>query len=932
MEGFLVSAATGALRAVTVKLATLLGDEFRHLKDVRKEIEPLSKELIWMHAFLKKMSEEENLDDQDKIWMMDVREMSYDIEDSLDDFLVCFDGDKSAKPKGLLKKCKKLLAKMKARRRISGAIQGFKTQIKEVGDRNHRYRSGVMSTKDTSKMIDSRDLVIFNDVSELVGIDESKNELISLLTKCGSSPEHQVKVVSVVGYGGLGKTTVAKQVYESLKDKFDCYAFVTVSRNPDMVELFRTILRDVSGQEYAGDVQHLIEKISNFLEDKRYFIVLDDLWDSKSWETIKCAFIKNSCGSRIITTTRKNEVAEYCLSSYHGHIYTLLPLNAIDSRRLFLKRIFGSEEGCPSHLTKVSDDILKKCGGLPLAVISIAGLLAGKAPTFDEWNRVQSSFGYALERQPDVNKMIQILSLSYFDLPHHLRSCLLYLSVFPEDHEIGKDRLVMRWIAEGFIHEENGFTQYELGERCLNELINRSLIEPWAFELSGALISCRVHDIILEFIVSKAIEENFVTLFCVPNTVCDPHRKIRRLSLQDRNRIDGGIVGSGEEMIYSHTRAVSVFTDSFPSLPALHKFRCLRVLDLEGCAGLQARHLAYLDNLFALRYLGLCNTGIQELPEEIGELQYLQTLDVRFTLLRELPSSVVRLTRLVNLLCDFGMRYFGLGAPGVRLPDGFGNMKALQRLVAICLWHQPPGFAHELCQLRNLRMLKVNIREFTKDLVSSLSTLGTGSLCSLVISTDTESMYSMMEPWSPTPISLKRLEIWCYIPRVPRWIGALNIQHLGLQVVQLGPADIDVLGHLNALSCLFLEVRIEVADRSSSSEDEKRVKITSAQGFPSLRKFRVGSCGCGLGLFFDAGAMLKLQELNLEFDRDKTGSLTNGEFDFGVQNLPRLATVTCELGYSWAAAEEDPAWNALKVAVSANPNHPMLCHVRRGLK
>ncbi|WVZ96327.1 hypothetical protein U9M48_041982 [Paspalum notatum var. saurae] len=926
MEGFLVSAATGALRAVTVKLATLLGDEFKHLKDVREEIEPLSKELVWMHAFLKKMSEEENLDDQDKIWMMDVREMSYDIEDSLDDFLVCFDGDESAKPNnGLLKKCKKLLAKMKARQRISGAIQGFKTQIKEVGDRNHRYRSGVMSTKGTDKMIDSRDLVIFNDVSELVGIDESKNELISLLTKCGSSSsEHQVKVVSVVGYAGLGKTTLAKQVYESLKDKFDCYAFVTVSRNPDMIEVFRTILRDVSGQEYAGDVQHLVEKISNFLEDKRYFIVVDDLWDSKSWETIKCAFIKNSCGSRIITTTRINEVAEYCLSSCHGHIYTLLPLNAMDSKRLFLKRIFGSEEGCPSHLTKVSDDILKKCGGLPLAIISIAGLLAGKAPTFDEWNRVQSSFVYALERQPDINKMIQILSLSYFDLPHHLRSCLLYFSVFPEDHEIGKDRLVMRWIAEGFIHEEHGFTQYELGEMCLNELINRSLIEPWTFELSGTLISCRVHDTILEFIVSKAIEENFVTLFCVPNTICDPHRKIRRLSLQDRNRIDGAIVGSGEEIIYSHTRAPPFFTEV--QMSACFGPRRLR--------GLKACHLAYIGNLFALRYLGLCNTGIQELPEEIGELQYLQTLDVRFTLLRELPSTVVHLTRLVNLLCDFGTRYFGLGAPGVRLPDGFGNMQALQRLVAIRLWRQPPGFAHELCQLRNLRMLRVNIREFTKDLVSSLSTLGTGSLCSLVISTDTGSMNSMMEPWSPTPVNLKRLEIWCYIPEVPKWIGLLdNLQHLGLQVVQLGPADIDVLGCLNTLSCLFLEVRTEVADRSSpSSEEAKRVTITSAQGFPNLRKFRVGSRGCGLGLFFYAGAMLKLQEVNLEFDRDKTGSLTNGEFDFGVQNLPRLATVTCELGYSWAAAEEDPAWEALKAAVSANPNHPMLCHVRRGLK
>ena len=107
MEGFLVSAATGALKSVTVKLATLLGDEFKNMKGMHKEIKHLSDELNYMHAFLEKMSEEENPDKEDKIWMTDVREMSYDIEDSLDDFMICIDDDKYAKKKGLIKKCNK---------------------------------------------------------------------------------------------------------------------------------------------------------------------------------------------------------------------------------------------------------------------------------------------------------------------------------------------------------------------------------------------------------------------------------------------------------------------------------------------------------------------------------------------------------------------------------------------------------------------------------------------------------------------------------------------------------------------------------------------------------------------------------------------------------------------------------------------------------
>lgn len=224
------------------------------------------------------MSKEDNLSDKEKIWMTDMREMSYDIEDSLDDFMIHINNDdKSAKAKGLslIKKCKRLLDMMKAHQRISKAVHDFKARVKEVGDRDQRYRTGVKSTcRDPNEVVDSRALVIFQEASELVGIDEPKNELVSLLTEDGSSSQHQVKVVSIVGFGGLGKTTLANQVFQSVNNKFDCHAFVTVSRNPDMMKVLRTILSDISGQEYtnteAGDVQHLLKKISNFLQDKRY--------------------------------------------------------------------------------------------------------------------------------------------------------------------------------------------------------------------------------------------------------------------------------------------------------------------------------------------------------------------------------------------------------------------------------------------------------------------------------------------------------------------------------------------------------------------------------------------------------------------------------------------------------------------------------------
>lgn len=204
----------------------------------------------------------------------------------------------------------------------------------------------------------------------------------------------------------------------------------------------------------------------------------------------------------------------------------------MDSERVFLRRIFGNGQQCPPHLRRVSDKILEKCGGLPLAILAISGLLATNRQE-DQWESVQNSIGHGLESNPSVEGMMRILSVSYFDLNLCLRSCLLYLSIFPEDAEIYKKDLILRWIVEGFIPEEHGQTMYELVERCYNELLNWSLIQPaGGIHLVDGEDYCRVHDTILDFVISKSKEENFVTLLGVPGVHPDPQTKARRLSLQ----------------------------------------------------------------------------------------------------------------------------------------------------------------------------------------------------------------------------------------------------------------------------------------------------------------------------------------------------------------------------------------------------------------
>ena len=207
-----MSAVTGALSPVLNKLGALLSDEYKRFKGVRGEVEFLIRELEAMHAFLLKKSEEENPDAQDKAWMKEVRELSYDIEDSLDDFRVRVDDD-SAKPDGFIDKCKKLfqLDKTKARRRIATEFEKLKGQVKEVSERNARYwqiSNTVMNT--SNNIVDRRALAIFEDASRLVGIDQPKQEIISFLKKeDGGISSQQPKIVSIVGMGGVGKTSLA---------------------------------------------------------------------------------------------------------------------------------------------------------------------------------------------------------------------------------------------------------------------------------------------------------------------------------------------------------------------------------------------------------------------------------------------------------------------------------------------------------------------------------------------------------------------------------------------------------------------------------------------------------------------------------------------------------------------------------------------------
>ncbi|XP_047043191.1 disease resistance protein RGA5-like [Lolium rigidum] len=513
MEGALVSAATGALKPVVEKLFALLGDEYTRFKGVRDQIRFLTSELATMHAFLLKMSEEEEggHDPLDQAWMKEVRELSYDMEESIDDFMLHV-GDKDAKPDGFIDKIKHSLGKlgkMKTHRRIGKEIEDLKKQIIEVGERNARYRTGGVISKMSNLTIDPRALAIFEHASKLVGIEEPKAEIIKLLTEeqgCGLTPQN-LKVVAIVGFGGIGKTTLANQVYQELKVQFQCSAFISVSRTPDMMSILRTILSEVSKQRYvdteAGSIQHLISKVHDFLIGKRYFIVVDDIWSVGAWEIIQ-------------------------------------------------------------------------------------------GNTKYEWEQVKVSIGCALERNPSVEGMMKIISLSYFDLPAHLKTCLLYLSIFPEDAIIQKRSLIWSWIAEGFIYNEGRYTLYELGE---NSFVPEKLV----------LYHVR------SFYVFGHLGE-------IPSL--DRFRHLRVLNFEYCHGIENRHIEDIERLLQ------------------------LRYLNLRGTR--VSKLPQRIGDLWCLEMLDLRGTSVRELPASVVNLKKLVHLLVNFTV--KFPDGIAKMQALESYM------------------------------------------------------------------------------------------------------------------------------------------------------------------------------------------------------------------------------------------------------------------------------------------
>uniref|UniRef100_F6I005 Uncharacterized protein n=1 Tax=Vitis vinifera TaxID=29760 RepID=F6I005_VITVI len=405
---------------------------------------------------------------------------------------------------------------------------------------------------------------------------------------------------------------------------------------------------------------------------------------------------ENKKGSRIIITTRNDDVVAGCKDDY---IHRLPHLSPDSSWELFCKKAF--QGSCPPELKKLSDDIVKRCGGLPLAIVAIGGLLSRKEKIVSEWRKFSDSLGFELESNSHLESINTILSLSYYDLPYQLKSCFLYLAIFPKDYTIKCGILTRLWIAEGFVKAKRGVTLEDTAEEFLTELIHRSLVQVSQVYIDGNIKRCHIHDLMREIILKKAEELSFCSVMAGEASCFDG--RFRRLSIQNSSNNVLDITSKK-----SHIRSIFLYNSEMFSLETLaSKFKLLKVLDLGGAP--LDRIPEDLGNLFHLRYLSLRKTKVKMLPRSIGKLQNLQTLDLKYSFVEDLPVEINRLQKLRNILCfDFSynadLRVDFVR--GVHVKEGIGGLEDLQKLDSVDVTYGVPIIT-ELGKLRQLRKLGI---------------------------------------------------------------------------------------------------------------------------------------------------------------------------------------------------------------------------------
>ncbi|XP_044962113.1 disease resistance protein RGA4-like [Hordeum vulgare subsp. vulgare] len=818
MEAAVISSVVGT---VVTKLHKMIEDDSMLRVDLKKSLHDIKKEMQMMTKAIIMYGESKD----HWPWILELQELAYDTEDCLDIF-----EEKAACEASVPWYHRKLhqLRTVNIRTQFARELKVLKQRVLEAFGRRDRY----IGSNTLSAPVEpgaSFKFTSYTPESELVGITKPKAELLELL----GEEEKPRRVVSILGPRGIGKTTLARVVYDDtcVKSQFPCRAWIVASEHRGDKELLKEILRQVKAPS-SSDAD-LGENLNMHLQaNTRYLIVIDDIQTSLL-DAIRPYFSSNG---RIIVTTTMHSIANSC-STNGGYIYRMEALSKEDSKALLLKIVLGDVTKSPSpHFEEGSESILKKCEGLPLGIVNIANYLKEQGPekiTVASCKNMCSNLGFHMHSNDALARMKQVLIHSYDNLPSHdLKTCLLSVSIYPKDQPIKRKSLVRRWLAEGFVVKVVSCKDDDVAFEHFEGLINRSIIQPVDICNSVGVKTCRLHGIMFDFIVHKSACENFITLInndeIITNTNSDC--AVRRLSLNKPTE-EGGKAVMGIDI--SRIRSLTIFEHVGQALVDFRKCKLLRVLDLENCKELTDSDLDNICKLLQLKYLSLRGTDVSRLPKEISKLLHLETLDIRATRVNILPKEVLSLPELIHLFGKFELPCVHGRAAGSNSQTLFSGDSKLQTLSGF-LMGKSQTFEQIILNMKKLRKVKI-LAESTPSsgitglLVSSLKKrfIGTNPLDSLSVDFGDHSI-DFLDSLNAC-CALTSIKLHGTLRSLPTFITSL----LGLSKLHLVSTGLDskVLSTLQNLHLLIylklVEDRLEFGNGSFNVEKE---------GFRSLQR------------------------------------------------------------------------------------------------